>query len=527
MATEGHITGRIADGRYRLDAPLGRGGMGQVWRAHDELLHREVAVKEVVFPEVQSEEERAVLETRVLREARASARLTHPGVVTVFDVVREEGRAFIVMELVAGTTLSQLVKRNGPLEPREAARIGAEVLDILRVAHEGGIVHRDVKASNVLLTDLGSVKLADFGIASLRDETSLTMTGQVFGSPHYMSPEQAAGERAGPATDLWGLGATLFFAVEGRPPFEGDHPLAVLGSVVHGEPAEPHRAGPLGDVIRALLQKDPSARPGVDEAMAMLRAVAAGGPVHTTATPVGHEESTPEYEPVPAEDRGDRPQLEQGAPKAHPRTQAPRERSGLRPVLIGLVALLVLAGAAVVTLVLLTRPETPGAEDRAAGGRQSGQAGATPDAAIPASWDTYEDPDTGWTLAHPPDWELVTQDETRLDFRDPETGTYIRVDWTDQPGPSPVGAWRDLERSFSASHEGYRRVDLFSTTYKGHEAAVWEFTFVEGGAKLHAVDLGFVTGEYGFALYFQTRQENWETSQQLFEKLKAGFRPPA
>jgi hypothetical protein len=516
MATGEHTTDRIASGRYHLLSPIGRGGMGQVWRARDEVLGREVAVKEVVFPDTPADTERSAIRTRVIREARASARISHSGVVTVYDVLQEEGRAYIVMELLPGRSLADRVKAEGPLEPLEAARIGAEVLAILRAAHTEGIIHRDVKASNVLFTDTGGVKLADFGIASIRDEASITLSGQVFGSPHYMSPEQAAGTRSSPATDLWGLGATLFYAVEGHLPFRGDHPLSVLNAVLHEDIPELQRAGSLGPVIDALLRKDPNERVTDEEAARMLAEVAAAKPAPAAAPAPPEDTAAPEA----ATGRElQAPPVERAEPHVEPAAPRSGRRSGW---ILTLAVLAVLAVGAYVTAALLTRPED-------AAGPAGGQASPpeTDTVTVPEDWQTHEEETTGWILAFPPDWEVERQDETMIDFVDPQSGTYLRVDWGDDPGPSPVGAWRTLEQSFSASHDNYQRVRLVPTTYKGYDAATWEFTFTEGGAELHALDLGFVIGdEYGFALFFQTAAEDWEGSQDLFEQLQASFQPP-
>jgi eukaryotic-like serine/threonine-protein kinase len=517
MATGKHTTDRIAHGRYHLLSRIGRGGMGQVWRARDETLGREVAVKEVIFPDTPSDAERSAMRTRVIREARASARIAHPGVVTVYDVLQEEGRAYIVMELLQGRSLADRVKAEGPMEPREAARVGAELLHILRAAHAQGIVHRDVKPANVLLAETGEVKLADFGIASMRDEASITLTGQVFGSPHYMSPEQAAGARSGPATDLWGLGATLFYAVEGYLPFQGDHPLSVLNAVLHEDTPELRRAGPLAPVLGGLLRKDAEERVTDEEAARMLAEVAAGKatPPEATAPPedaaaLERPAAVAEREPLPVERAEQQPE---------PAPERPGGRSGW---IVTLAVLLVLAVAAYVAASLLTRSEDP-----AGPGGRGGPSSTETQETVPSSWRTYEEETTGWTLAFPPSWRVEPQDETMIDFVDPQTGTYLRVDWGDDPGPSPVGAWRTLERSFSASHDDYQQVRLEPATYKGYEAAIWEFTFTEDGVDLHALDLGFVIGdEYGFALFFQTAAEDWEASRDLFERLQASFRPP-
>jgi eukaryotic-like serine/threonine-protein kinase len=244
--------------------------MGVVWRALDAVLGREVAVKEVVFPPTMVEEERRPAQARVLREARAAARLNHPGAVTLYDVVQDQGGTFIVMELVDAPTLAELVRVSGPLPPARVAEIGAQVVSALEAAHAAGIVHRDVKPANVMVPEAGMAKLADFGIASLAGDPQLTSTGLVIGSPAYMAPEQARGEGSGPAADLWALGATMFFAVEGAAPFERGTSIATLAAVVNEPPRSPRRAGALAPLIAALLAKDPESRPSGPKVRAWL-----------------------------------------------------------------------------------------------------------------------------------------------------------------------------------------------------------------------------------------------------------------
>src|SRR5215212_5938225 len=252
---------RLVANRYTLKAPLGRGGMGVVWRAQDAVLGREVAVKEVVFPPAMPGEERRPAQARVLREAQAAARLNHPGAVTLYDVVQDRGNTFIVMELVAAPTLADLVREQGPLPVGRVAELGVQLAGALEAAHAAGIVHRDVKPGNVMVAERGGAKLADFGVASLAGDPQLTSTGLVLGSPAYMAPEAARGEASGPATDFWALGATLFFAVEGVAPFDRGSSIATLAAVVNDPPRVPRRAGPLTGLLTALLAKDPAARP--------------------------------------------------------------------------------------------------------------------------------------------------------------------------------------------------------------------------------------------------------------------------
>jgi serine/threonine protein kinase len=252
---------RLVANRYALKAPLGRGGMGVVWRAHDAVLGRQVAIKEVVFPPAMPDAERRSVQARVMREARAAARLNHPAAVTLYDVVQDQGGTFIVMELVDAPTLADVVRDDGPLPPERVAEIATEVAGALEAAHRAGIVHRDVKPGNVMVPDDGPAKLADFGIASLQGDPQLTSTGLVIGSPAYMAPEQAKGEESGPAVDFWALGATMYYAVEGEPPFDRGTSIATLAAVVNEEPRPPRLAGPLTPLVTALLAKDPTARP--------------------------------------------------------------------------------------------------------------------------------------------------------------------------------------------------------------------------------------------------------------------------
>ncbi|WP_261719235.1 serine/threonine-protein kinase [Streptomyces sp. FZ201] len=266
--------GRLIAGRYRLLSKLGHGGMGTVWRAKDETVDREVAVKEPRIPDHLPERERANAFERMRREARAAARLDHPAVVNVHDVAVVDGQPWIVMELVQGRSLGSVLQE-GTLGAREAARIGLEVLGALEAAHAAGILHRDVKPDNVLLGRHDRVVLTDFGIAQIEGETNLTDTGGFVGSPEYIAPERVLGQRPGPASDLWSLGVVLYAATEGVSPFRRSNTPATLQSVLNATPAAPASAqGPLAEVITGLLQKDPSHRPNATQTRALLEAAA-------------------------------------------------------------------------------------------------------------------------------------------------------------------------------------------------------------------------------------------------------------
>jgi serine/threonine protein kinase len=269
---------RLVAGRYALSGVLGRGGMGTVWRATDQVLEREVALKEVTFSIDLTDEERGILRERTMREARAAARLDHPCVTTVYDVIEEDGRPWLVMEHVAARSLQDVIEEQGPLPPAAVATIGLDVLAALEAAHRAGIVHRDVKPANVLVTQDGHAFLTDFGIATTTGDSSLTTHGALIGSPSYMAPERVNGEEPRPPVDLWSLGATLYAAVEGRPPFARGEAMATMMSVVSEHPAPMLRAGALQPVLQGLLTKDPAARAGVDQARQQLSAVLVGSP---------------------------------------------------------------------------------------------------------------------------------------------------------------------------------------------------------------------------------------------------------
>ena len=308
-------TGRVVAGRYLLQHPIGRGAMGTVWRAQDSLLARDVAVKEVRLrsplpnsPGSPVTEETRVLYERTLREARTAARLNHPAVITVFDVIEEaNGCPWIVMELIQGRSLEQIVAQDGPLPPRQAADLGGRLLSALRCAHAAGILHRDVKPSNVLLGADGRAVLTDFGIATLEGDSTLTQAGMVMGTPGFTAPERVRGEPASPASDLWSLGATLFAAVEGHGPFDDRQTsLAILAAIANEDPPRPWRAGPLGPAIEAMLRRDPWARPDPASAARMLAAaeegnvatdaglLSAADGAATTQAPLGYHPDQPE-----------------------------------------------------------------------------------------------------------------------------------------------------------------------------------------------------------------------------------------
>ncbi|MGW0370649.1 serine/threonine-protein kinase [Streptomyces coeruleorubidus] len=353
---------RLLAGRYRLGEVLGRGGMGTVWRAEDETLGRTVAVKELRFPSNIDEEEKRRLITRTLREAKAIARIRNNSAVTVFDVVQEDDRPWIVMELVEGKSLAEVIREDGLLEPKRAAEVGLAVLDVLRSAHREGILHRDVKPSNVLIAEDGRVVLTDFGIAQVEGDPSITSTGMLVGAPSYISPERARGHKPGPAADLWSLGGLLYAAVEGAPPYDKGSAIATLTAVMTEPLEEPKNAGPLRDVIHGLLTKDPAKRLDDAGARAMLNSVI-HAPEKTEPEPL----DATKVVPLPAQpDKSSRKGSSAGAASKRGEEPAERLRGALRSV----------RKAAAGTAGASAASRTESADATASSGPESGKAGA-------------------------------------------------------------------------------------------------------------------------------------------------------
>ncbi|MET9298234.1 protein kinase [Micromonospora aurantiaca] len=308
----------VAD-RYRLITPLGQGGMGRVWKARDEVLHRDVAIKELVPPPGLTPEERREMRERSLREARAIARLNNINVVRIFDVLRTDGDPWIVMEYVASKSLQDTIAEDGPVTPAKAVEIGLGVLNALKAAHKAGIMHRDVKPGNVLLGEDGRVVLTDFGLATIPGDPNVTRTGMVLGSPAYISPERARDGTAGPEADLWSLGATLYAAVEGKSPYARPSAIATLAALATEPMPPPRNAGPLKPVLQGLLRKDPDERITAEVAERMLRK-AAGRRAKSISLLDGVRRPGPNGPRVP------RPPL---VPAPRPADQAERAASGV------------------------------------------------------------------------------------------------------------------------------------------------------------------------------------------------------
>ncbi|MEV7421271.1 serine/threonine-protein kinase [Streptomyces sp. NPDC091212] len=382
--------GRLLAGRYRLGAVLGRGGMGTVWRALDETLGRTVAVKELRFPSSIDDDEKRRLITRTLREAKAIARIRNNGAVTVFDVVDEDDRPWIVMELVEGKSLAEAVREDGLLTPRRAAEVGLAILDVLRLAHREGILHRDVKPSNVLIAEDGRVVLTDFGIAQVEGDPSVTSTGMLVGAPSYISPERARGHKPGPAADLWSLGGLLYASVEGSPPYDKGSAIATLTAVMTEPLDPPKNAGALEEVIYGLLAKDPDQRLDDAGARALLEDIIQAPdrepePALDATRAIPMPSPPPELRSAPRPARGaagyQQPPVQAAAP-ARPATP----RASLTDVVPRrtLVVIAVVAALAIIATVLIVALNGDGSSDDTSGsgkGDTTASAGAVTDSA--------------------------------------------------------------------------------------------------------------------------------------------------
>ncbi len=552
----------IIAGRYRLDQPIGQGGSGMVWCAQDLRLKRQVAMKELLPPPGINADELRRLRDSVLREARAAARLHHSGAVSVYDVVEEEDRQFIVMELVEAPNLSEVVTRTGPLPAPRVAAIGLDMLDVLEAAHQAGIVHRDVKPANVLVAP-DRIRLSDFGIASLVDDPSITATGALKGTPSYMAPEQAMGHATSPATDLWALGATLYFAVEGQAPFDRGQALPTLTAIAVEDPLPAQHAGPLADLLRQLLVKDPAARPDYPELRRRLLEIAHPAAPPVTAAPPTLVQSVIDGAGGTAEFAMPDPaagvfgvaaaRARSMAPEPPPRTTprvttsarlpaAPglsppgaRERrpdrpspraAARRPAVATIRWRRTAAALVVLSLVAVGGYLTLGRSGGTPSAASNQTPGAGASATVPAGWTTYTDPATGYRVAHPAGW-TISRRGSITDFRDPRIGTYLRVDHQSPPAPTADGPWYTLEKSFAAANPGYQRIRISRISFHGLSAAIWEYTYAFGAGRLHAVDIGMIAGNNGLAFNFVTTDAAWAQQQSLLNSLEDAFQAPS
>ncbi|MFI6596739.1 serine/threonine-protein kinase [Nonomuraea sp. NPDC050536] len=501
---------RQVSNRYRLIEPLGEGGMGIVWRAYDELLDRTVAIKEVRYSGI-GDAKRSELNSRTIREARAAGRLDHPSVVIIHDVIEEDGRPWIVMQLVRSRSLAEVIREQGPLPVGQAALIGSRVLDALRAAHATGVLHRDVKPENVLLADDGRVVLTDFGIAALEAEAGLTATGGLVGTPAYMPPERLNGEPARPESDLWSLGATLYTAVEGEPPFRRDSWAATVAAVLRDEPRPPARAGALTPLIMGLLRRDPAARISAEQAAEMLRAAAAEP-----------------YRTMPLQ-----------APRRA------RRRSVRWPAIGGGLALVAALGAGGVVLVNqqqhTTPPPTPAPTQtppQTPTRTQTTSPTATPTKSpkptvnpLPAGWRLLTNAEGRFSIGIPQGWQAKKNPKrASISASGPDSSGTLIVEWTapENGWTSAVAHWRDVEQQIKDQGAvDYTRLGIMPVRYLGMQAADWEFTRKNGqGTLIHVLNRGFRTADgRTYAVYWETPDADWDTNRHYFDTFTETFRP--
>ncbi|GAA1160284.1 serine/threonine protein kinase [Kitasatospora gansuensis] len=511
---------RLLAGRYALGERLGRGGMGTVWQARDELLDREVAVKELTVSHL-PEEELEILQSRMKREARAAARIKHPGVITIHDVLEQDGRPWIVMELIDGRSLADVISQDGTLTPREAAGVGTQVLAALHRGHQLGVLHRDVKPANVLLEHgTGRVVLLDFGIATFEGSTELTRPGDLVGSPDYLAPERAQGERPGPASDLWGLGATLYAAVEGESPFKRSSPITTLAAVV-GEPLpEPRRAGALGPVLAALMAKDPADRPGADQALRMLAEVTAGHTLEIKAAPAPRPQVEP-TQSVPVVDRSgpDGPDGSNGpvAAPEPPTARLTRRRFWPRVLVAGVVTALLAGGATYAMTGKSSEDPNPPVS----------QSSPAPMPA-PKGYRWTDDPG-GFRFLLPTEggtW-VRSVENTQIYYSPDNRQRYLQFAVAVGQPLEPIAHFRELETTVKSGKD-YRQVALTKVDVNGAEGAVWEFTYTKDGIRRHVKDVEFRDAKgtsYTLLVATPDNDKDWVVGQRILTTVLNEFVP--
>ncbi|MFF3483848.1 protein kinase [Streptomyces sp. NPDC002701] len=486
MGTEGQRpedNARVIAGRYRLGARLGRGGMGVVWQATDQLLARQVAVKELPVDTSLSAEEARLQRERTLREARAIAQLRHPHIIVVHDVVEQDERPYIVMDLLEGGSLADRISRDGPVDAVGAARMGIDLLSALSKAHGAGVLHRDLKPGNVLLNLEGRVVLTDFGTAQVAGATTLTESGSFVGSPEYTAPERMSGVRTGPESDLWSLGALLCTALSGESPFRRDSLGGILHAVVVDDIYPPPAAEPLLPVILGLLERDPERRMGAAEAQRLLRTFLDTGRMPLSSPggpPVRWDAGRDPGTPAPA--------APESGPALPPRPSF-AVSSSMRNVLIAtaLVAAMAVAGVSAAALLMgdggngvglptgsasssRTAATSGGPGPTVTGSRPTASAGRT----VPTGYRLAKD--TGFSLAVPVGFTREAQGE-RISYLSAAKTFRIGVKVSD---PEPGGPLAVMERAAAGGPEtnpGYRDGRVTETTRSGRPAALWEFTW--------------------------------------------------
>ncbi|MFJ4625414.1 protein kinase [Streptomyces sp. NPDC088847] len=548
------MQGLLLAGRYRLAESIGSGGMGRVWRAHDEVLHRTVAIKELTAALYVSESDQPRLLARTRAEARAAARINHSAVVTVHDVLEHDGRPWIVMELVEGNSLADEVKEQGRIEPAEAARIGLWVLRALRAAHAAGVLHRDIKPGNVLLGQDGRVLLTDFGIAQIEGDSTITRTGEVVGSVDYLAPERVRGSDPGPSSDLWALGATLYTAVEGRSPFRRTSPLSTMQAVVEEDAGELRYAGPLAPVITALLNKDPALRPDADQAEQMLAEAAEGRrprsaeewlPTQQVGSRQGGfaENSGSAPTPYPSAAMGSAPYPSAtGATYQHtppvslapPGSAAPPKRRRLRSVVLVIVVAALVGGG---TALGLQKWNQDRDQDQGGtpGSSTSQSATPSPHSSGPANWQAYHDP-WGFDISLPKGWARKVYGDSggikQVDYSPDNGKHFVRIAIDTSPDfPTANAHQLDLEVQLQRLVD-YNRVTLEANTYRDRPGSLWDYTWTAQPKDTpfpgprRAIEETYMSRDgVEYAIYMSAPAADWATTSAQFKSVLQGWSP--
>ncbi|MFD0416781.1 serine/threonine-protein kinase [Streptomyces sp. NPDC127108] len=531
-------TGELVAGRYRIETRLGRGGMGTVWRARDELLGRAVAVKELHVDDALTPEDAQRQQERTLHEARSVAQVKHPGILVLHDVVRYEERPWLVMELVDGWSLADRVAVEGPLSPAEAGRVALALIGALRAAHTAGVLHRDLKPANVLLeAETGRVVLSDFGIAQVAGQTRLTQTGAFVGSPEYTAPERMSGERSGPASDLWSLGVLLCAAVAGESPFHRDSVAGVLHAVVLDEITLPDALGPLLPVAQGLLERDPAQRLTTTTAEQALRA-ALNDPAPQPAAPVDTRSSPPASTP--------------GAPTPAPaqrtKIETPTTPTRSRTAIALATAAAVLATGGIATAAWLLTSNGDDSGDRA---KRTAEAAdekpltppedtppATPPAEEPskppapstkkppAGYRTVTDR-AGFTLTVP-DGFTRSPEPPRVYYYSAAKRFRIGVHPQPKTPDGPYAVMRKAHLKGPSNYPGYRTGSVTRTTHNGRPAALWTFTWngtADDGGPRVTYDLSWNENGKMHDVWVSAPARNRALGKQYFDRALASFKP--
>jgi serine/threonine protein kinase len=521
--------GDLVAERYQLVDLVGKGGNGSVWRAQDMVLRREVALKEVFLPPDLPAPERVQLIDRSRREAQIAAALSHPSIIRIFDVVEHAGLPWIVMELLQARSLAEILTQDGPLAPRVAAKIGLALVGALQAAHDAGIIHRDIKPGNVLISTDGRCVLSDFGAAQQHQVSGGTTPGKVLGSAHYIAPERAVGHPAEPASDVFSLGVTLYAAVEGRPPFDRGDAVSTMRAVVQEPPESPRHAGPLTPLIGGMLAKDPQQRAPLPQVRQELQALLAG-PLGTGGIP---QQSPPfqqqgAYQDVSPPRTGARPQVRE--PEPEPTGNVWKSTS---VIAICVLLVLVLGWGAYKFLLGDTSGgggEEPGASESA--GEESASEGGESDGGGEEgpAFETAAYEGDGFSANYPADWVEGDSGDDFVSFANPDDATqWVRFYFGSAKGADGTEDhlstyWDGLPSEM----EDLEQVQLADTSFGDMDGTVLEYTGTnldETGADRHSiwalVDAGDGTT---FGVFVSGDAETWDLSQQVYNEAVASFK---